>query len=122
MHDDAEQAHDYVQHSSQDDYDGTEYGTGHVGHAVEGLRYRKGCHADCEQSDVAHDVAEAADRIQEAREETTQSGLQTGSEALAGLLAAEHDNQEEADRDTDDDDGEVDTGSDDQIQRHHGLR
>ena len=86
---------------------------------IEALGDRDAGHTDCEQTDITHDVAEAADRIQERGKRTRQSGLHRLPEGRPGCHAAKQHDGHECNADTDEYGLKVDVLPDHQVQREH---
>ena len=121
MYDDGQKAHDDVEgvaddhdRDAHDDERAAEAGR----HVVEALSDGEGGHADGEQADVAHDVAEGRDGVQESGERIGEPRFKALREGLIGGHAAEEHDEQEARAYDCGDDGDVDRHAYDEVQDH----
>ena len=92
------------------------------GHVVEALGNGQRRHAHGKQADIAHDVAEGADGVQEHRERVAKARLQPLTKGLVRRHAAEAHHQQEARDDHAGHRDQIHLLADDQIQHHEVQR
>ena len=91
-------------------------------HVVKALRDSERRHADGKQSDVAHDVAEGADGVEEHCEGVAKARLETLREGLVRRHPAEAHDQHEAEKDHRGNGREVHLLADDEVEHHEVQR
>ena len=92
------------------------------GHVVEALSDGQGGHAHGKQADVAHDVAEGADGVEEHCEGVAKARLETLREGLVRRHPAEAHDQHEAEKDHRGNGREVHLLADDEVEHHEVQR